>query len=35
MAVVDLIIGSFMAVADLSVPLLERGKTLERLRAGA
>ena len=35
MAVADLIIGSFNAVADLSVPLLERGKTLDRLRAGA
>ena len=35
MAVADLINGSFNAVADLIVPLLERGKTLDRLRAGA
>ena len=35
MAVADLIIGSFNSIADLIVPLLERGKTLDRLRAGA
>ena len=35
MAVADLIIGSFNAVADLIVPLLESEKTLDRLRAGA
>ena len=34
-AVADLIIGSFNAVVDLIVPLLERGKTLDSLRAGA
>ena len=35
MAVADLIIGSLNAVADLIVPLLERGKPVDRLRAGA
>ena len=35
MAVADLIIGSFNAVADLIVPLLEKGKPGDRLRAGA
>ena len=35
MAVADLIIGSFNAVADLIVPLLERGNPVDRLRAGA